>query len=76
MSCYIHLFKLLHGQEDLLKLKPSIIRMRKKGEADGLQLQKTTTGATPVTQIQETEATVCTGSLNLDNRKWENCCLV
>ncbi len=40
-------------------------------EADGLQHQKTTPGAAPVSYEQETEATICTGSPKLDNRRLE-----
>ncbi len=40
-------------------------------EADGLQWQKTTPGFTPVSWEQETDATVYTGSLKLDNRRLE-----
>ncbi len=45
-------------------------------EADGLQWQKTTPGFTPVSREQETDATVYTGSLKLDNRRLEKGCLV
>ncbi len=45
-------------------------------EADGLQWQKTTPGFTPVSREQETDATVYTGSLKLDNRRIEKGCLV
>ncbi len=38
-------------------------------EADGLQQQKTTPGAAPVSKEQETEATIRTGSPKLDNRR-------
>lgn len=36
-------------------------------EADGLQQQKTTEGATLLNYKQELKATVCTGSQKLDN---------
>ncbi len=45
-------------------------------EADGLQQQKTTPGAAPVSYEQETEATIRTGSPKLDNRRLEKRCLV
>lgn len=37
-------------------------------EAFGLQLQKTTLGVTRVNKKQETEATICNGSTNLENK--------
>lgn len=36
-------------------------------EADGLEQQKTTPGATVVSQVQETETKIQTGSVKLDN---------
>ncbi len=45
-------------------------------EADGLQHQKITPDAAPVSLEQETEATIHTGSPKLDNRKLEKHCLV
>ncbi len=39
-------------------------------EADGLQQQKTTPGAAPVSKEHETEATIHTGSPKLDNRRF------
>ncbi len=44
-------------------------------EADGLQQQKTTPGAAPVSWEQETEATIRTGSPKLDNRRLEKVAL-
>ncbi len=38
-------------------------------EADGLQQQKTTQSAAPVSKEQEMEATILTGSPKLDNRR-------
>jgi len=40
-------------------------------EAEGLQQQKITLGATPVRYEQETEAIVCTASTKLENRRLE-----
>ncbi len=45
-------------------------------EADELQQQKTTQGAAPVSQEQETEDTIHTGSPKLDNKRLEKRCLV
>lgn len=40
--------------------------------AEGLQQQKSTPGAPPVNQEQETEATIHTGSLKMDNRRLDD----
>ncbi len=41
-------------------------------EADGLQQQKTTPGAAPVSLEQETESTIRKSSPRLDNRRLKN----
>ncbi len=46
-----------------------------KPEADGLQQQKTTSGATPVCEERETEPKIRTGLTKLDNRRLEKRCL-
>ncbi len=46
---------------------------RNTNEVDGLQQQRTTQGSTPVSQEQETEVTVGTGSPKLDSRTLEKC---
>ncbi len=45
-------------------------------EAGELQQQKSTPGATPVRQEQETEDTISISSTKLDNRRLEKGCLV
>lgn len=45
-------------------------------EVDGLWQQKTTSGFGPISQKQESETTVFTGSLKSDSSRLEKCCLV
>ncbi len=62
----------IQGMQNTISEFPNTLN----AEADGVQQQKTTVGAAPVSYGQETEATIRTGSPKLDNGRLEKRCLV